>query len=103
MPLPLKDLVNAPASSIHSHAKTCGCLIQLPIFPLRINNIIAALIDTQKQQIGNGNSISGPAMFAAPPDLTTISQYVRARIPTWARVKTEHDQRPLHVQGSAFW
>lgn len=82
MPPPLKDLVTAPASSIHSHTKTCCCLIQLPIFPLRINSIIAALIDAQKQQIGNGNSISDPAMFAAAPDLTTISQCARARIPT---------------------
>lgn len=82
MSAPLKDLVTAPASSIHSHAKTCCCLIHLPIFPLRINSIIAALIDVQKQQIGKGNSISEPAMFATPPDLTTISQFVRARIPT---------------------
>lgn len=57
----------------------------------------------QKQQIGKGNSISEPAMFAAPPDLTTISQLVRARSPTWPRVETERDQRPLHVLGSAFW
>lgn len=54
MPPPLKDWVTAPASSIHSHAKTCCCLIQLPIFPLRINSIITVLIEAQKQQIGNG-------------------------------------------------
>lgn len=82
MPAPLKDLVTAPASSIHSHAKTRCCLIHLPIVPLRINNIIAALIDVQKQQIEKGNSISDPAMFAALPDLTTISQQVLAWIPT---------------------